>query len=91
METTPEAPQDKLHPSIENALNEMVKASQNKKPMTKREVFAMAAMQGLCANQFYAGQISIEALKSTSDFSMDKMLAERSVEIADQLIKQLEV
>jgi len=42
--------------------------------LTKREMFAMAAMQGLCASQGYA------STKSTVD---------KAIEIADELLKQL--
>ena len=52
--------------------------------LTKREIFAMAAMQGLCSNSFYA-----EQMDHTTD--IDEILSRRSIEIADKLLKQLEL
>lgn len=49
----------------------------NKEKMSKREVFAMAAMQGLCANSAYI------------DFGYER-IAKESVLAADELLKQLE-
>jgi hypothetical protein len=58
--------------------------------MTKRELFAAMAMQGLCANPFYASQQNEIGTKSEIDYVMDPNLAQRSIQIADELLKQLE-
>lgn len=48
--------------------------------MTKREVFAMATMQGLCANPAHTGDNQLGA----------KTIAEWSIAQADELLKQLD-
>jgi hypothetical protein len=53
--------------------------------LTKREMFAMAAMQGLCSNSFFASKAV-----SDGNVSVDSLIATRSIEIADELLKQLE-
>ena len=58
--------------------------------LTKREYFAAMAMQGFCSNPFYAHQESEKGSKSTDDYVMDPHLISRSIDLADELLKQLE-
>lgn len=48
--------------------------------LTKREMFAMAAMQGLCANPAHTGDNQMGA----------RTIAEWAIEQTDELLKQLE-
>jgi hypothetical protein len=57
--------------------------------LTKREMFAMAAMQGLCSNAFFFQQLGKYEDKAGSEV-VDPFIASRSIEIADELLKQLE-
>ncbi len=57
--------------------------------LTKREYFAAMAMQGLCANPFYAQQEHERGTKAAGDYVMDSPLTMRAIEIADELLKQL--
>jgi hypothetical protein len=50
--------------------------------LSKREMFAMAAMQGLCANP------NVSADKSKSDVA--QFYASVAIKFADELLKQLE-
>jgi hypothetical protein len=50
--------------------------------LTKREMFVMAAMQGLCSNSFFAS-------KTDGNDYCDSIIASRSIEIADELLKHL--
>jgi hypothetical protein len=78
-----EPPQDQLHPALENALNEMVRSSQTKKNLSKREVFAVAAMEGLLSNAPF--------VQATGHYNMDhRQIVTVSIGMADELLKQLE-
>jgi hypothetical protein len=57
--------------------------------MTKRELFAMAAMQGLLANSHYLQRLE-ENFDDDQFDDMNVMLVKESVEIADELLKALE-
>lgn len=55
--------------------------------LTKREMFAMAAMQGLLAKEGWVERISSEAV---TEHSLAGNVANASIKIADELLKQLE-
>lgn len=52
--------------------------------LTKREIFAMAAMQGLASNSQYFNELGIIASNT-----LPVVLAEQAIELADELLKQL--
>jgi hypothetical protein len=54
--------------------------------MTKREVMAMAAMQGLCAKEGWSERI----LNEGGNEPLCKQIVTASVHIADELLKALE-
>jgi hypothetical protein len=64
---------------------------QIKPGLTKREYFAAMAMQGLLSNPFYA-QIQHDKVVSpdNNDYKIEHVLTTRSLQIADELLKQLE-
>lgn len=55
--------------------------------MTKREIFAKAAMQGILAKEAWSARI----LQEGGDDTMAKQMADASVKMADLLLKQLEL
>jgi len=58
------------------------------KGLSKREAFAMAAMQGLVANSHLADVLT--SIDSLSDSSAQEVLIRTSVLCADDLLKELE-
>ena len=52
--------------------------------LTKREAFAMAAMQGLCMNQEW-----VENALKQSTLDAGALVAKGSVDVADRLIEEL--
>lgn len=56
--------------------------------LTKREAFAMAAMQGLMANSHLADVLT--SIDRVSDRSAQEVLIHTSVTCADDLLKELE-
>lgn len=58
--------------------------------LTKREVFAMAAMQGLLSNTGYIQRLETN-FKEKAVYDMNAMCAREAVDMADELLKQLEL
>lgn len=57
--------------------------------LTKREMFAMAAMQGLLSNAGYTQGLEAN-YKNNVITDMNAMAAREAIDMADQLLKQLE-
>jgi hypothetical protein len=57
--------------------------------LTKREYFAAMAMQGLLSNPEYIRQLE-QSAKVISSFDSNNMLVRESLDMADELLKQLE-
>jgi hypothetical protein len=79
------------YPILDKAISEGVDLGLELKApgLTKREMFAMAAMQGLCSNSFFIQQLGKYEDQAGPD-AIDPYIAGRSIEIADELLKQLE-
>lgn len=57
--------------------------------MSKREAFAMAAMQGLLSNSYYMERLE-NNYKATVVSDMNRMLVMESLDMADELLNRLE-
>ena len=57
--------------------------------LTIREKFALAAMQGLLSNPYYMKELFDNYRNKVVD-DMNRMLVRESIDMADELLKQLE-
>lgn len=82
------------HPAQHNGLQgEEYSMIYGENGLTKREYFAAKAMQGIMASGFYtdAGiHKALDALKVPHETGLKQAIAMMAIEVADELLKQLE-
>lgn len=57
--------------------------------LSKREMFAIAAMQGLLSNSHYIAKLE-DNMQKAIVYDMNAMCAKEAVDMADELLKQLD-